>query len=212
MNKKIITISLLLVVAALLALPGIVKAGSLDPTGSPAPTMKTLDEIYTKLNQIEASINQNTPAKWKITGITFVDWPANPRFAVFDDGSPSDTYDDLVLDKETGLIWDRDTSGWGNGTWSGAFWWCYYAPFPMYIEEIGQVRGGFRIPTVDELTTLFPLYDGHPFILKEEAWVYWTSTEDPDDSTRAIGVLRYSGHVNDYTKSDYLDVIHVRGR
>jgi hypothetical protein len=32
----------------------------------------------------------------------------NPRFAVYDPGTPADETYDLVLDKETGLVWARD--------------------------------------------------------------------------------------------------------
>jgi hypothetical protein len=35
---------------------------------------------------------------------------ANPRFAIYDPSTPGDNSDELVLDKETGLIWARDAN------------------------------------------------------------------------------------------------------
>ncbi len=40
------------------------------------------------------------PVKW-------TNYSTNPRFAVYDAGTPNDKTDDLVPDKETGLTWER---------------------------------------------------------------------------------------------------------
>lgn len=64
MRKRQKTMLVLAVMAVFMAtvlfLPGMLGAGSLDPpdTGSPVPTMRTLEEIYNKLNTIENKIDQ----------------------------------------------------------------------------------------------------------------------------------------------------------
>jgi hypothetical protein len=136
--------------------------------------MNTLEEIY------------NKPV-WKMFDRVFVDWPANSRFAVCDNGTPN-TGDDAVLDKETGLVWERDPSAkfLGNNT----------LPFNMAllscIEYASSVveRDGWHLPTFQELASLvdwahFPpaLPAGHPFSnVKWQEWIngmppyYWTAT------------------------------------
>ena len=108
-------------------------------------------------------------------------WQANatnPRFATYDSGTDDTTVDDLVLDKETGLVWERRVNT-GTRMWAGARNHCY----PM-------TKGGrlaWRLPTLEELTSLLYyqpsstyLPDGHPF--ENVANVdYWTATEIADD-------------------------------
>ncbi len=78
-----------------------------------------------------------------------------------------------VLDKETGLVWDRypDTSSY---SWANAIERCY--------KRIKENRRGWRLPTVEELSTLVysgisnpSLPAGHPFVDVQNAR-YWTST------------------------------------
>ena len=75
-SAKALTLFIAIIAAALLV-PGMVKAGSLEPTAPPGPTMKTLDEI---------------PPTWSQK------LPAAQRFVLVLDGAG-------VLDKETGLVW-----------------------------------------------------------------------------------------------------------
>ena len=94
-SAKALTLFIAIITAALLV-PGMVKAGSLEPTAPPGPTMKTLDEI---------------PPTWSQK------LPAAQRFVLVLDGA-------AVLDKETGLVWEKipDT---GARTWLSAIDYCY---------------------------------------------------------------------------------------
>ena len=67
------------ILTGMLIVPGMVKAGSLEPSAGPGPTMKTLDEI---------------PPTWSQK------LPAAQRFVIVLDGA-------AVLDKETGLVWEK---------------------------------------------------------------------------------------------------------
>ena len=139
------------------------QAGDLEPSSPPAPTMKTLEEVY------------NRPI-WDLWGKKFVDWPANPRFAIYDGLLVGWDIDDMVLDKETGLVWARDANAAGmTMPWISAVIWCYGF-------DAGE-RRGWRMPTVEELGSLMdtashpdaPLPEGHPFINVQAAY-YWSST------------------------------------
>ena len=44
---------------------------------------------------------------WDITEARWVNHNPNPRFAIYDSGTPEDVNDDVVLDKETRLVWER---------------------------------------------------------------------------------------------------------
>lgn len=119
----------------------------------------------------------------------------NPRFAIYDPdknsnpADPTTLSDDLVLDRETGLIWTRDANLLGQRTWSSAILNSYSTFFAN--------RAGFRLPTFEELRSL--LYDdvdgdgiylppGHPFVNVQTS-AYWTATTSRTDSTMASGMF-----------------------
>ena len=123
---------------------------------------------------------------WPMLDKKFVDWPDNPRFAVCDDGTPDNESDDMVLDKETGLIWARDTNiSLVQLKWSDAVGYC------ITVVHLGN-RDGWRLPTVVELLSLrgkkqsisVILPDGHPFI-NIQSNTYWSSTTHTQDNSRA---------------------------
>jgi hypothetical protein len=60
-KKSVLVLAMITAFAATaLLLPGLLGAGSLDPpdTGSPVPTMSTLEEVYNNLNVLEYKLNQ----------------------------------------------------------------------------------------------------------------------------------------------------------
>jgi len=142
--------------AAVLAILSVVLAGSLEPAGQPQPTMHTLEQLY------------HRPI-WPMLDKQFVDWPDNPRFAVCDD-----VYGDMVLDKETGLIWSRDANPFANPTqW-------IMAKIKCHSNFARGNRRGWRLPTVEELSSLIgpgdpALPQGHPFTNVQSGY-YWSST------------------------------------
>lgn len=107
-----------------------------------------------------------------------VEWKVhqpNTRFAVDESGTPGDAADDLVLDKETGLIWTRNANLAGESlTWKDAIAYC------RDMVRLGN-RKGWRIPTVEELTSLVDLSQripalppGHPFINVQPHYYCWS--------------------------------------
>jgi len=178
-KAKTITATMVVVCACgLLAYTLIATGGSLEPSAPPGPTMKTLDEIY------------NKPV-WRILNKQFVDWPANPRFAVCDNGTPANSLDDMVLDKETGLVWERAPEQQSR-QWDAAMM--------MSYSKILGGRMGWRLPTIEELTSLIDptesdpaLPNGHPFINVQSTRPYHTVNTYVTDAK--WGVLFFDGSV-----------------
>jgi len=168
-----------------LALAGITattaNAGSLTPPGAPAPTMRTMEELKPSWSK-------------KI--------PAAQRFELVLDNF-------AVLDKETGLVWERSASV-TDFTWDEMQTKCFKA-------VIGG-RRGWRLPTIDELTSLVDptqipaLPSGHLFtnVFRSPSY-YWSSTILESYPSGAWAVNFYDGSVDIYNKSDFNYVRCVRG-
>ena len=134
------------IIGVLLLVPCMAAAGQLEPTAPPGPTMKTLDEI---------------PPTWSQK------LPAAQRFVLVLDGA-------AVLDKETGLVWERVPST------SKIDW--FYAEYECYSKTVGG-RKGWRLPSVAELASLIDptqsnpkLPSGHPFQIAQD-FMCLTSTD-----------------------------------
>lgn len=146
---------------------------------------------------------------WKIfklgtgTLITWKEHSQNPRFSIFNPRGGSDPAnsatlsDDLVLDKETGLVWSRDACLLGQRDWLNSNTMCREL-------EIGS-RLGWRLPTVEELSSLIDpgqanlaLPSGHPFVnVKYGSGLpgYWSSTnyENPSGVAWVVNFWRGAG-------------------
>lgn len=163
-----------------LSLPGDLRSGDLEPTAPPGPTMKTLDEI---------------PPTWSQK----IDGPA--RFELVLDG-------DAVLDKETGLVWERSPDA-SLSSWVAASDHCY-------PRQVGG-RFGWRLPTVEELSSLLDwtqwapcLPAGHPFLNVSTSY-FWTSSTQQSQADSVWGVCLYAGGVNGISKTGGFCCWCVRG-
>jgi hypothetical protein len=174
-QRELISVFALAFAVALL-LPGLSIAGSLEPpsnavdqSGNPVSTMKTLD-------QIPPTWSQKLPC----------DTTACPRFEIVMDGVG-------VLDKETGLVWQRYPYNFNND-WEYAVWFCDGGVSPGFGG-----RGGWRLPTMQELASLVDatqtnpaLPSGHPF--EGVSWgFYWSATAKVSDPNSIKGVNMGNG-------------------
>jgi hypothetical protein len=126
----------------------------------------------------------------------------NPRFAIYKNETPGLLTDDIVLDRETGLVWERSPET-DRDIWVYGVQYCHQ-------KELGG-RKGWRTPTVEELSSLIDssqfdpsLPSGHPFInvqTKREIFddieldYYWTMTTDVGNDENAWYVGFYEGAV-----------------
>ena len=178
-----------LLIMAFTFVPCLSFAGSLeppaiavDPSGNPVPTMKTLDEIPPAWSQkLRADDGPNG------------DKCNSSRFKCVLDG-------EAVLDKETGLVWERSPENIENGwlSWYGGQWSC--------SSVFRARRAGWRLPTISELLSLQDycssqwfdqmLPCGHPFNNVSSAFrQFWSATTWFFDSNEAIVWSPYSGEV-----------------
>jgi hypothetical protein len=118
--------------------------------------------------------------------------------------------DDAVLDKETGLVWARDANLYnGTRTWQEAINFCH----DLSIAN----RKGWRLPTLEELSSLIETGHGNPAIPYGHPFLnlvgsdYWSSTTYEGGSTLAWSVVIPSGNVLIVNKTTSHYVWPVRG-
>lgn len=125
--------------------------------------------------------------------------PAAKRFIVL-----SDFNNQAVLDRETGLVWERSPqlqptfpTMWSSATFSCA-------------EHSTGGRMGWRLPSLHELASLLDpsvpapgptLPVGHPFT-NVQALSYWSASARADDPVGAWGVDLLDGTVHAFGKGD----------
>jgi len=152
---------------AVSALAGVVSGGPLDPLGPPGSTMQTIDSIAPSWFRTLAADDGVDPC-------------FSSRFVCV-------MNDEAVLDRETGLVWERSPSAIPNGVWYSA------------LDECQQLRAtgdrvGWRLPALPELMSLLvapgfaSLAERHPFLATLPSR-YWTATTDADITGNAFAVL-----------------------
>jgi hypothetical protein len=181
-----LTLTIFVIIVVALVLPRMGITGSLEPLDPPGPTMKTLDQI---------------PPTWSQK--LQCDTTACPRFEIVMDG-------EAVLDKETGLVWQRTPNNY-DLTWYSAQWSCW--------ASLTGRRSGWRLPTIQELESLMdyskPFWEscwshlpcGHPFV--NLRGFYWSSTTWFFDSNEALALSNAGSGAID--KSINGDIWCVRG-
>jgi hypothetical protein len=168
---------------------------------------------------IENIVRKTECPIWRLTQEgtdTSVNWKIhkpNQRFAIYDSGTPNDLLDDLVLDKETGLVWTRNANPIGEKNWLDANTLCR--------EFVSGDRAGWRLPSVEELSSLIgpqqlnpALPSGHPFINVQYGsgvYAYWSSTNSENPSSSAWFVNLGDGKAGLAIKSILGYVWPVRG-
>lgn len=111
---------------------------------------------------------------WDITGAHWINHSANSRFAIYHPGPSGELDDDVVLDKETRLVWQRSPDP-AMKVWDAAIVYSYATAMAG--------RKGWRLPTLEELLSLVDstqsnptLPVGHPFMNVRVDYYYWSST------------------------------------
>lgn len=185
-ESYVVSIVIVLAIAAVLFLPVMGTAGSLEPSAAPAPTMKTLDQI---------------PPAWSKK------LPSAQRFELVLDGA-------AVLDKETGLVWEQSPSEEGYYVWYEASKYCankglggrkgWHLPTMEQLMSLVDASASWS----PKLPNDFPYY----FHLVEfEYWSANTATKISGSTDSAYYVYFGDGSVDSYNKANPLYVWCVRG-
>lgn len=132
--------------------------------------------------------------------------PAATRFIVLTNWAS-----EAVLDRETGLIWEKAPSDTAHMSWRDAHRYCL-------ISKVGG-RKGWRMPSVQELSSLVDptqqspaLPAGHPFAVDAIRDAFWSSTLTDVTPQEAWGVIFVTtGNVGHSPVSDNFYVWCVRG-
>lgn len=131
--------------------------------------------------------------------------PAATRFIVLSNFAGA-----AVLDRDTGLVWERSPDTTGR-TWP-------FAQYHCNDRNVGN-RKGWRLPTIQELASLIDptvpspgptLPAGHPFINVLSNF-YWSATSGDPTFNVAWIVFFFNGSVNLLSKVDENFVWCVRG-
>ena len=122
-------------------------------------------------------------------------------------------FSQAVLDKETGLVWEKavasEQRAWGAGPDN--------ARLACATRAVGG-RKGWRLPSIAELASLIDpsvaapgptLPPGHPFTGVQAS--YWSATTDAEDPSLAWYVGFHGSHVLTIVKTFNLQVWCVRG-
>ena len=111
---------------------------------------------------------------WNIYGCQWKKYTPNPRFAIYHPSGTSDINNDLVLDQETRLVWERSPSN-EKKDWDVAIIYSY--------TTVHANHKGWRLPTFEELLSLVDptqtnptLPVQHPFLNVQTDYFYWSST------------------------------------
>jgi len=232
-QKMLVLAMMTAFVATALFFPGLVQAGDLEPINPPGPTMKTLEEVYTKLEVIDSKLDplpcEGAPVEK--TGQTEsyapgddgdlekgVTWPV-PRFR--------DNGDGTVTDNLTGLIWLKNANCFGTMEWDAALEACNNLADGDCGLTDGSTPGDWRLPNRKELESLLHLGYYDPALPNTEGtgqWTeddpftgvqssnYWSSTTFASYADVAWGVYLSYGFVG-YDYKTYVNYVWpVRGR
>lgn len=193
-QKLLLTLGIILLMTGLTISPARAAKGP-----SLQSVMNAIIALQNSVNNLE-SFQGNMPPAWYQT------LPSDQRFLLVMGGQ-------AVLDRETGLVWEKspNTNGfpWSSITTTTAVMHC--------IELTTGDRLGWRLPTIQELASLVDLSvssgiklpSGHPFLNVQT--IYWSATTI-DGATSLAWTVDFFGFVAPGTKtSSNVSVWCVRG-
>lgn len=187
--KRTWNIAMILALTTLAWAASAAWAGSLEPTAPPGPTMKTLQEVYDKLMEIDGKVSSCLEARVPKTGQT-------ATHATGDDGDLQkgaalprprfkDNNDGTVTDNLTGLIWLKNANAAGPKNWADAIAYCNALAAPAAGLTDGSKAGDWRLPNLFELESLRNMAYANPCISNTAGTAQWTAG-DPFDNVLGV--------------------------
>ena len=177
----------------------------------PNPQQQQLQQILEKLDQIQAAKSKSEEKEKRETAEDnhAIRWdqalPVEQRFVILQAFNS-----DAVLDKETGLVWEKSPQTKAVGVSS--------ARSACVNKAVGG-RKGWRLPSISELGSLVDpsvgppgptLPPGHPFVAVQAA-NYWSGSTFAENSAQIWGVSFQNGGAAGISKSFEQRLWCVRG-
>ncbi|MBI5741990.1 MAG: DUF1566 domain-containing protein [Nitrospirae bacterium] len=163
-RRSILKGAIIAFVAVMLSLPVMLNASDLEPSGSPAPVMRRLEEIGSWSKKLPCDVGNC------------------PRFQVL-----ADFNNEAVLDRETGLVWAKRPL-YSMSNWGMAIGVCTSAGFGgrkgWHLPTIEQL-----LSLVENSENVLPI--GHPFDGVVNNY-FWSATTSVDDTSKAWYVRLWS--------------------
>ena len=203
------------------AVVGLIVAGTLEPPGSPAPTMVTLQQIFDKpcCGVVAVAKTGQTICYGEFNSINCAATGQDGELQKGASVSPrfTDNADGTVKDNLTGLIWLKQINCFGPLTWANALSASNTLASGACGLTDGSVAGTWRLPNVRELQSLVdyntsdpPLPLGHPFSLLLLTTV-WSSTTYAETTSLAWYLDLSDGYAIGASKTDVKAAWPVRG-
>lgn len=208
---------------ATLAATALVWAGDLEPPGTPAPTMVSLQDIYDRVSATPLGIARTGQTECYDSAGIIIACAGTGQDAEYQNGVSvgprfTDNGNGTVRDHLTGLIWLQDANcSLGTRNWTNALADANALADGLCGLTDGSTAGDWRLPNAKELRSLVdfarfgpPLTAGHPF---SGVWSerYWTSTTAVADARLAWAVYFNGGHLFVNSKAEGHFVWPVRG-
>ncbi len=213
-------------IAALAGFSWLAQAGNLEPPGSPASTMVTLQQIYDKLDDCCGEGPYGIPQTgqtgcWNAAGTpiacTGTGQDGEYQYGVSVAPRFTDNLDGTVTDNLTGLIWLQNANCFGMRSWTNALSDANSLASGSCGLTDGSTAGDWRLPNVRELHSLADygqynpsLPSGHPFSVVASG-MYWSSDTVVFSTNYALYVHFYYGYVDEIFKTNANYVWPVRG-
>ena len=191
--------------------PGTTPVEAQKPNSQQQQQQQQLAQILEKLDQIQAATSKSEEKEKRETveDNHVIRWdqalPVEQRFIILQAFNS-----DAVLDKETGLVWEKSPQTKAVGVSSARL---------MCVNKAVGGRKGWRLPSVSELASLVDpsvgspgptLPPGHPFLAVQAA-NYWSGSIFVENPAQIWGVNFQNGGVAGISKSFEQRLWCVRG-
>ena len=198
---KVKSITLLLISAFLILMPGLIQAGELNPAGTDSARNATHATSEVKVSDDQSSLAlRSDGAGGKKTGLFKICGPCKGTLS--SGGRWCDNGDGTVTDMKTGLVWLQDASCMGIKPWAEAI----MSP----IEELGSgdynlsdgsMLGDWRLPTKAEFSGIMKgdeaVNSSNMQLFKRvQADYYWSATTDQRVRTTAWFIRMVNGFMS----------------
>lgn len=168
----------------------VLEAGDLQPSQSPASSMRTLQEVYEQTESIKINV-QNLANEVYLSNCTNAPVPKTGQFQIFSTTNKDDGFlkigvpwstprfsinsNGTITDNLTGLVWLKNAN-FSNGekTWAEALNFCNNLADDNTTLTDGSSVGDWRLPNLLELESIIDIAYINPCVSNTEGLAKWS--------------------------------------